>query len=83
MLYIFHQSNLRWGGFYSSFHEPENTIVDFQVVTHFWFMGREQVKKEQRTFHEPLYRAKECRRSDSRWQRHLRSRAASQLAAGV
>jgi hypothetical protein len=34
-------------------HEPKNVTLDFQVLTHFWFMGREQVKKEQGTFHEP------------------------------
>ena len=34
-------------------HEPENAFVDFHGLTHFRFMGREQVRKEHGTFHEP------------------------------
>jgi hypothetical protein len=29
----------------SPLHEPKNATLDFQVLTHFWFMGREEVKK--------------------------------------
>src|SRR2546430_1992589 len=36
----------------SASHEPENAFVDFHGLTHFRFMGREQVRKEHGTFHD-------------------------------
>src|SRR3989442_11890270 len=35
------------------FPEPENAFVDFHGLTHFRFMGREQVRKEHGALHEP------------------------------
>ena len=34
-------------------HEPKKAPIDLQRLMHFRFMAREQVQKEQETFHEP------------------------------